>query len=347
MDEDLLLSFSDEMSSGVQEVAIIKRNKDLQNRLHEEYLDLMSKLDVLGIMRKQLLEYKKKTKKKTQTESLKKSSSYAPANNPEQNVDLTAEAQRVLSQINAFFIAERVFLPEVKSKVWGVLSKEIEKPVQECMRLWYHPQNPAYRQDKFQPEEDNEIRKHRGDWSEICKTVRRAPISVYFRYLELQKSRPTSQWTEEEDQHLAELVQSEGKKSWTEIAVHFKNKTSRQCMYRYKRVLNPEIRHGRWTEEENRALLKGVSKCKKGNWREVCKYVPTRTQFQCRERYIYYLDPAKNSQPWSPEEDEKLLKAVEKSEKHVWRQISKELTDRTDRQCRIRYYQINRKTDKE
>ncbi|KAI5165162.1 hypothetical protein NEIRO03_0026 [Nematocida sp. AWRm78] len=342
MDEDLLLSFSDGTSSGLEETAILKMNREMQNKLHEEYLDIMSKLDVLVILRKQLTEHKKKTKKKRAPSGLKKPVYQYLTGHTDIETNQPTEGDNILAQINAYFIAEKVFLPNVKHSIWPIVSKHVGRPVIECMELWYHPRNPAYRQDKFQPEEDKEIKKNKENWEETCKTVRRAPISVYSRYLELEGSKPTSQWTEEEDLKLTQLVQSEGKKSWTEIATDFENKTAKQCMYRYKRVLNPIIKHGKWSKKEDEALLEGVRKHKKGNWKEVCKYVPSRTQFQCRERFVYYLDPARNNSPWTPEEDEKLLKAVNDSKKPVWSKVAKELTGRTDRQCRIRYFQINR-----
>jgi hypothetical protein len=46
-------------------------------------------------------------------------------------------------------------------------------------------------------------------------------------------------WTSEEDKKLKEIVISKGSKNWNKIAEYFENKNSRQCMYRWYKVLKP------------------------------------------------------------------------------------------------------------
>ncbi|KAI5190247.1 hypothetical protein NEMIN01_0946 [Nematocida minor] len=339
MDEDLLLSFSDDADKNTEESSLLKKNKALQSGLHREYLDLVSKMDTVQVLRKHINSFKKKTRKRTRTLQLAKKDSYRMKLVKIEDEE-TPVALKLVSDINVFLVSKKITAPAISDNVWRSVAERVKAPIHECMSLWYHPHNPIYRKDKFQPEEDREILKNEGDWAKVYTQMRRAPITIYSRYLELQKSRPTSQWDPEEDVVLASLVQKEGKQSWTEIATYFKNKTPKQCMYRYKRVLNPEIKHGKWSKEEDDALLEAVEKCKKGNWKQICKYIPGRTQFQCRERYLYHIDPNINNNSWTEEEDAKLLDIVSLSEKHVWTKISKEFVNRSDRQCRVRYYQL-------
>ncbi|KAH9385489.1 uncharacterized protein NEMAJ01_0385 [Nematocida major] len=344
MDEDLLLSFSDDARPASEECSLLDMNKSLQKQLHVEYLCLADRLEKLVSLRRQLKDFKKKRRKKAWAAiGLKKSEYHSvPAEDTVEEV-LSPASREVIAQIEGYLASRGMSFLSIDSKAWKSISVQTNRPVSECISLWHLPQNPHYRQDSFSLEEDAEVLKHQGDWSEVCKTVRRAPISVYMRYLELQKSRPTSLWSKDEDAILKSLVQKEGKESWTEIAAYFKNKTPKQCMYRYKRVLNPEIKHGKWSAEEDAALLEAVQKCRKGNWKQVCKYLSKRTQFQCRERYVYYIDPSIKTEPWTKEEDERLLQAVAQSEKHVWSKIAKGLEGRNDRQCRIRYHRIIKK----
>lgn len=338
MDEDLLLGFSDDAAERTEELSLFKKNKVLQQDLHSEYLDLINKLDVVGVLRKQIAAFKKRTRKKTRV--LKKAKKESKRKVLKIEKEDTSVSFNAISSIHRFLISKKIPYPTIGDAVWKSAAESTNLSAYECMGLWYHPKNPFYKKDKFAPEEDKEILKVEGDWSKLYTEMRRAPLCIYVRYLELQRSRPTSQWSPEEDSVLASLVQKEGKQSWTEIATYFKNKTPKQCMYRYKRVLNPEIRRGKWSAEEDKALLEATEKCKKGNWKQICKYIKGRTQFQCRERYLYHLDPKINSSSWTQEEDAKLLQAIGRSEKHVWTKISKELTNRNDRQCRVRYYQL-------
>jgi hypothetical protein len=54
------------------------------------------------------------------------------------------------------------------------------------------------------------------------------------------------------------------------------------------------------------------------HWGSVAAMVPGRTNRQCRERRVTTLDPTNGTKKgkWTPEEDVKLTKAVEKHGKH-------------------------------
>jgi hypothetical protein len=65
-------------------------------------------------------------------------------------------------------------------------------------------------------------------------------------------------WTCEEDKKLKEIVTSKGSKNWNKIAEYFENKNSRQCMYRWYKVLKPclklrefEVTEGNFSDERS------------------------------------------------------------------------------------------------
>ena len=51
------------------------------------------------------------------------------------------------------------------------------------------------------------------------------------------------------------------------------------------------LREGRWTSEEDAALLESVAKCGK-RWYEVAKALSGRTDDQCAKRYKEAVDPS-------------------------------------------------------
>ena len=66
--------------------------------------------------------------------------------------------------------------------------------------------------------------------------------------------------------------------------------TADQCNQHWRRVLDPSIKKGKWTEEEDQALLKAVSECgDKLHWGLVAQKIPGRTDSQVRYRYKYLL----------------------------------------------------------
>ncbi|KAG8880706.1 hypothetical protein FRB97_000582 [Tulasnella sp. 331] len=149
-------------------------------------------------------------------------------------------------------------------------------------------------------------------------------------------------WTKEEDNALLEAVKIHGTGSWN---------TSPQCQNRYTRSLGPSIRRGAWTEEEDELLTRSVQEVESslaslGNanavnnkkWKKVAALVPGRTNSQCRERWVNYLDPSISKDDWTAEEDKMLVSLKESGSK--WVEVAAALDGRTDYQCMTRYKHI-------
>ena len=65
-----------------------------------------------------------------------------------------------------------------------------------------------------------------------------------------------SKWSEEQDDLLISLVNKHGK-TWTKISKYFNNKNCDQCRCRY-RSIDPSIKKGRWSIEEDSELLQAL-----------------------------------------------------------------------------------------
>lgn len=63
------------------------------------------------------------------------------------------------------------------------------------------------------------------------------------------------------------------------------SRTASQCKVRYMECLNTEVKKGKWSEEEDRALWRGIDLYGQ-QWREVVRFIPGRTQRQCRTRWV-------------------------------------------------------------
>jgi len=64
-------------------------------------------------------------------------------------------------------------------------------------------------------------------------------------------------WTKQEDEELTKLVEKHGARKWATIAKHFESRRGKQCRDRWVNHLQPNIRRGEWTMEEEQILVEG------------------------------------------------------------------------------------------
>ncbi|KAL0059766.1 hypothetical protein AAF712_013453 [Marasmius tenuissimus] len=72
-----------------------------------------------------------------------------------------------------------------------------------------------------------------------------------------------------------------------------------------------------WTAEEDQLLREAVNREDPGNptpskWHAISKHVPNRTNKDCRKRWFAKMASDVVKGGWSPDEDERLVKAIEK-----------------------------------
>ncbi|KAH0787690.1 Myb-like DNA-binding domain containing protein [Histomonas meleagridis] len=92
------------------------------------------------------------------------------------------------------------------------------------------------------------------------------------------------QFTQEEDSLLISLVEKYGNSDWALIASMMKNRNSRQCRERWANYLNPEIKTGKWTPEEDQLLLEKYNEIGP-KWVKITKFMNGRSEIMVKNRY--------------------------------------------------------------
>jgi Myb-like DNA-binding domain len=82
-------------------------------------------------------------------------------------------------------------------------------------------------------------------------------------------------WTAEEDQILREKRALYGRK-WAKIASHLPGRHGKQCRERYVNHLNPELKKGEWTDDEE-AVLVAMRQIHGNRWANISKELPGRS----------------------------------------------------------------------
>jgi len=96
-----------------------------------------------------------------------------------------------------------------------------------------------------------------------------------------------------------------------------------------------------FTEKEDELLKELVSKNGLYNWEKVAEEMKTRNARQCKERYLYYLDPTINNEPFTFDEDLLLLTLV-REQGTRWSSLTERFVRRTQYSLKNRWMYLQR-----
>lgn len=118
------------------------------------------------------------------------------------------------------------------------------------------------------------------------------------------------------------------------------NRKAKDCRKRWSNSLDPKLKKGKWTKDEDEKLIKAHSK-HGPSWQKVSNEIMGRTDDQCAKRYIEVLDPSTKDRlkPWAHHEDLRLIQQV-KLHGTKWRIVALEIKGRPSLTCRNRWRKI-------
>lgn len=202
-----------------------------------------------------------------------------------------------------------------------------------CRQRWLHHLHPLVNQAAWTETEDALLcdQKRTSVWQ--CPLPDRSPWQCIQRSVMLH-GLTMGKWTAEEDARLLELIARLGRR-WGDVAAALGGqRTPAQCAHRFGKTLDPQIRRGRWSREEDSLLQAAVSVHGQRDWWLVASYVSGRTDVQCRERYVNVLNEEVERGDWTEAEDAILREAVGRLGEGRWSEIAQScLPRRTDNQC--------------
>ncbi|KAH7916774.1 hypothetical protein BJ138DRAFT_1052189 [Hygrophoropsis aurantiaca] len=223
------------------------------------------------------------------------------------------------------------------------------RTARECEIRWLGDQHPGFNHDPWQPDELTQLKAliaankdSQVDWTEIAKKLEtnRTPLDC----MKHGTVRKIHQWTPESDERLLAAIKYRGTDNWPLVAQYVsEDATPQQCACRWQRTLDPALRRGAWSPEED-ARLRLAVEAFGTSWLDVASVIPGRNNDQCRDRWLDKLNPALNKGRWSDEEDRALLATIDALGTSSWKNISARLgTGRADSMCRSRFETLKRR----
>uniref|UniRef100_A0A8C3V7X9 snRNA-activating protein complex subunit 4 n=1 Tax=Catharus ustulatus TaxID=91951 RepID=A0A8C3V7X9_CATUS len=218
-----------------------------------------------------------------------------------------------------------------------------QRSSEELRKFWQNWEHPSINKNEWTEEEIEKLKliaaEHNYlDWQTIAQELgtNRTPFQCLQKYQIYNKDLKRKEWTKDEDQMLLELVQEMRVGNhipYKKIAYYMEGRDSAQLIYRWTKSVDPSLKKGAWTAEEDAMLVAAVRKHKGKNWYKIRTEVPGRSDAQCRDRYLKVLHWNLKKGRWSLEEEEKLIELVEKHGLGHWSKIASDLVHRTGSQC--------------
>ncbi|XP_010152404.1 PREDICTED: snRNA-activating protein complex subunit 4 [Eurypyga helias] len=218
-----------------------------------------------------------------------------------------------------------------------------QRSSEELRKFWQNWEHPSINKKEWTEEEIERLKKIAAkhgylDWQTIAQELgtNRTPFQCLQKYQVYNKDLKRKEWTKGEDQMLLELVQEMRVGNhipYKKIAYYMEGRDSAQLIYRWTKSVDPSLKKGPWTPEEDAMLLAAVKKYGERDWYKIRTEVPGRSDAQCRDRYLKALHCDVKKGKWSSEEEEQLIELVQKHGLGHWSKIASELPHRTGSQC--------------
>ncbi|KAK3923142.1 snRNA-activating protein complex subunit 4 [Frankliniella fusca] len=272
------------------------------------------------------------------------------------NVERTTELEQELRDFDVRSVAESMLDDEIANgdHDWMKISASVldgKQSPESCKSFWNLYLHPKINKKAFTEDEECELlklaEKHKHqDWDKIAEELgtNRSGYQCFIVFQnKLNAALKRNTWEPWEDKKLLQAVERHRIGNfipWGKVAYDMENRTKAQVFNRWSYSLNPAIKKGRFTEDEDIMILVGVQMWGE-DFQRISHFLKDRTTSQVRDRFRHYLNRAGMGIPWTSDEDQRLLELAEKHGRK-WAIICKWFPNKDRTQVRHRYNTLAR-----
>ncbi|XP_012576628.1 PREDICTED: snRNA-activating protein complex subunit 4 [Condylura cristata] len=206
------------------------------------------------------------------------------------------EAEREVQEINQ--LSEEALLGDrLDSHDWEKIANvafEGARGAEEIRKFWQNSEHPSINKQEWGAQEVEQLKALAAQhgllaWQRVAEELgtHRSAFQCLQKYQQHNPELKRREWTEAEDRALRQLVQEMRVGShipYRRIAYYMEGRDSVQLIYRWTKSLDPGLKKGSWTPEEDAKLLRAVAKYGEQDWFKIREEVPGRSDAQCRDR---------------------------------------------------------------
>ena len=178
-------------------------------------------------------------------------------------------------------------LLEPKNNELVVLKENPESPINGSTEI--------IKNGKWSSDEDEELSNlvkiyGRKNWKKIASNILgRTAVQCLHRWTKiLQPGLVKGPWTINEDSQLMEWVTIKGPYRWSHCSEVIKGRSGKQCRERWFNTLNPNVKKGQWSEEEDYTIFKLFSEYG-SKWSKIAAQFKGRTENAIKNRFYSTL----------------------------------------------------------
>ena len=209
------------------------------------------------------------------------------------------------------------------------------RSLSDCQNQWKNYLSPGVNHGTWSKQEDALLHKMveqhgTNNWQLISSKLgsSRRSWQCLQRYQKIRKKTIT-QWSVADDKHLMDAVLIYGDGSFLDLSYYMGDKSGDQCLQRWRYSICPQIKRGKWTQEEDSQIMKIISE-HGFDLQKIKEVQKNRTRAQVRERIRILMAKEKSGKTgstcsWSVQEAFQLMYLIKQHGDKNWARVRREM----------------------